>query len=545
MIAVSMLSFFAFIVYLYVGIITFKLNKKSVINRLFLLLCISMAIWSFAYSFAYIAKDAMTFSIWNKIAAPGWCSFNAIILYMVLVITESRISNHNFIRIVVFLPAPVFLYMSIFLFGPNIKTPGIIENIFYIGNSVYNFSYQLLSISIISIWGIRSHNKRQRIQAKIIAVASSVPFILNFITQTVLPLLSISSASLMGQIYSLIMIFGVYIAITKYRFFDIPVSNITDEVLAEMVDLFILLDPKGRIIKVNNQALKLTGYCCQELIGRDISFILDDGQIENIFNNSDWERTDFKYTETHCITKGKDIIPLDISCKLMIDPRIKDLLGVLIIGQDISITKELAVEIGKHKETAEKLRCANKEIERINQELELKNSILLDANDVLHSKSIRDSLTNLYNHVYTYQALEKEIETARIYNKHLCVMMLDIDHFKRVNDQYGHQTGDKVLAAISEIIRSNVRNTDIVGRYGGEEFMIILPGANIGEAAAIAERIRKNIEEYRMEEKDFKVTISVGLTQYSGQDTEMIISRADQLLYKVKESGRNRVEASV
>lgn len=536
-----MLSFFAFIVYIYIGIATLRLNKKSLLNRIFLFLCLSMAIWSFAYSFAYMALDLVTFYKWNKVSAIGWCSFSAISLYLVLVITDSKILKFKFARTIILFPAPVFLYLVIFKFGPGIKTPYLVEKFFYTGNFIYNFSYLLLCILIIFVWGVKSVNKRQKMQAKIVVIVCIIPFLFNLITQQILPRFGIT-IPLMGQIYSLIMIFGIYIAITKYRFLDIPISDITDEVLAEMVDLFILLSPKGNIIKVNSQALKLTGYSHNELIYKHITHILNHERIESIFGKNRTERTVLKFPEVNFKTKSKDTVPISVSCTLMIDPQFKDLLGVVIVGQDIRTTKELAKEIEKHKETALKLQIANAQIEKMNQELEEKNTILTKTNYILRDKSIRDSLTNLYNHRYIFQVLTSKIEMISANNQQLSLMMLDIDYFKKVNDQYGHQIGDRVLSGISELILNSVRDTDIVGRYGGEEFLVILPDTDIFSAALIAEKIRKSIEDYKIQDKNFKVTISIGLTQYSGDNTATIIRRADQLLYKCKQNGRNRVE---
>jgi diguanylate cyclase (GGDEF)-like protein len=188
------------------------------------------------------------------------------------------------------------------------------------------------------------------------------------------------------------------------------------------------------------------------------------------------------------------------------------------------------------------LKLANEQIERINSELEEKNAALIETNRALYGRSIIDGLTGLYNHLHINQMLEREIKIAKRHCHDLSVMMMDIDHFKGINDKHGHKTGDIVLAALAEIIKRDIRETDLVGRYGGEEFLIILPHTNSNSAYTIAERIRKSIEEYEFEGKDLKITISIGLTQYAGEDAASIIGKADELLYKVKRSGRNRVE---
>jgi diguanylate cyclase (GGDEF)-like protein len=120
--------------------------------------------------------------------------------------------------------------------------------------------------------------------------------------------------------------------------------------------------------------------------------------------------------------------------------------------------------------------------------------------------------------------------------------MLDIDFFKLVNDNYGHQIGDRVLIEVSNQIIKNVRNSDLVGRYGGEEFIVILPDIKSEDAYKLAERIRLSIQEYDFGVSGLKVTISIGLAQRNTEDGKAIINRADNLLYQAKMKGRNRIE---
>jgi len=126
--------------------------------------------------------------------------------------------------------------------------------------------------------------------------------------------------------------------------------------------------------------------------------------------------------------------------------------------------------------------------------------------------------------------------------------MLDVDHFKRVNDRYGHLTGDEVLEKIAASIRQNIRDTDIAGRYGGEEFIIILPLADLSYATIVAERLRNIIENAEMKDSAgnvFVVTVSQGVSSWEqGEDAHSLISGADEALYKAKGNGRNRVEIS-
>jgi len=159
----------------------------------------------------------------------------------------------------------------------------------------------------------------------------------------------------------------------------------------------------------------------------------------------------------------------------------------------------------------------------------------------LKNKASRDSLTNLFNRGKFNDVLSKEIALCRTTSSPLSIIFLDIDHFKVVNDTYGHDAGDYVLVELAKILNSTVRKGDFVARWGGEEFVITLQSTNAKQASVLAEKIRKNIQMYSFT-KGGGQTISLGVAQYMQIDTqESFIKRVDEALYEAKESGRNRV----
>ena len=155
--------------------------------------------------------------------------------------------------------------------------------------------------------------------------------------------------------------------------------------------------------------------------------------------------------------------------------------------------------------------------------------------------SQKDKLTQIYNRLKLDEILESEIDRAKRYNTVFCVILMDIDKFKIVNDTFGHQAGDSVLIEVAQILSKSLRKTDTLGRWGGEEFMIICPGITIDGAVILAENIRQRIENY-----DFKIvgklTGSFGISQYEkGENEEIIVKRCDEALYDSKHTGRNKV----
>ncbi|WP_284036459.1 GGDEF domain-containing protein [Neobacillus sp. 114] len=156
---------------------------------------------------------------------------------------------------------------------------------------------------------------------------------------------------------------------------------------------------------------------------------------------------------------------------------------------------------------------------------------------------IVDSLTGLYNRRYFDLYLEKTIPFCQRTNSPLTLIMVDIDHFKKVNDNYGHLCGDVALKHISEIIKRNVRSSDAYVRFGGEEFAIILPNTHLDEGKILAEQIRKAVEEsnFIYHNEHIYISISLGVSLYEGEKVEGFIEKSDKALYSAKEHGRNQV----
>ena len=169
---------------------------------------------------------------------------------------------------------------------------------------------------------------------------------------------------------------------------------------------------------------------------------------------------------------------------------------------------------------------------------------------LLERDSMTDPLTGVFNRRYMDLRLSEEIAKARRYRLPLCVLLLDIDHFKQINDRHGHQTGDQVLVALGKMVAPVLRETDVVTRYGGEEFLIIAPHTPLSGAIDVAERVRKRIESGDFglpgepgEMAGTSVTASIGVASFGEDmdDGEKLVRAADENLYRAKQTGRNRV----
>ena len=217
---------------------------------------------------------------------------------------------------------------------------------------------------------------------------------------------------------------------------------------------------------------------------------------------------------------------------------------------------DLAIHINK---MAESLRMSNLSIKTYSNQLEhlvkVKTYELTKANESLEDLNrklaiekerfaklaLTDILTEINNRAYFMDALTQKIDESKRYGKSFSICLLDIDHFKSVNDQHGHMVGDMVLKQFSKLLKRETRTSDIVARYGGEEFVIIYTEAALSSALQISERIRVAVSTENFEIEGLKVTISAGVADYKGESEGVFLKRVDDLLYTAKREGRNRI----
>ena len=187
-----------------------------------------------------------------------------------------------------------------------------------------------------------------------------------------------------------------------------------------------------------------------------------------------------------------------------------------------------------------------KELEASHARLSKANEGLLSANHKLQKLASTDTLTLLYNRRYFEQVLKREVDRRNRYKLALSVVMIDIDHFKEINDTYGHEAGDKALRRVASVITESARTTDIIARFGGEEFVAVLPETEPESAAVFAERTRATLEaeEFSIDGHEIKLTMSLGVSGITASgdfaDPETMIKIADKALYAAKNGGRNR-----
>ena len=290
------------------------------------------------------------------------------------------------------------------------------------------------------------------------------------------------------------------------------IENITDRILQEeekneyneIIDKYVITSTtsmKGIISNISTAYCEITGYTKKELIGQKHSVLKHPTTPRDLYRDMWRTVTSGKEWEGEIKNQRKDGSVFWI--KVIVSPSF-DISGNIkyytTINQDIT-----------DKKTIEEL-------------------------------SNRDKLTNVYNRGKLDNLLEKEIRYSRRYNIQFALIMIDVDYFKDINDEYGHLEGDKVLIQISQILEKLTRDTDFIGRWGGEEFLIICPNSDIEQGKKIATKLKEYIENHDFEINK-RITASFGITNYMKEDdADDILERADKALYEAKNKGRNRIE---
>ena len=192
-----------------------------------------------------------------------------------------------------------------------------------------------------------------------------------------------------------------------------------------------------------------------------------------------------------------------------------------------------------HRELLDELAKSNARLRDLEMETEQFRARLMEE----HAQAIHDKLTGIYNRLAYEERMAQEFQRWKRYKKPLTLLVFDVDHFKSINDNYGHKAGDKALKLIAQTLQKNIRETDFLARYGGEEFVVLMPETDIASAMGVANKLRESVEaiHFNYQEKALNVTISCGATQFhKGDSAEAVFQRADACLYQAKQKGRNQ-----
>ncbi|MBK8822621.1 MAG: diguanylate cyclase [Anaerolineales bacterium] len=501
-------------------------------NALVLVL-ISLAIWLFAYAMIMFSTSIETKRFWLQIENIGIISQPVLWFFFILSYARQvRFFKKSFIAVISIIPIISwvmlfsdpwfhFYYASIKLLSEH-GGPLIIERgPWYWVALTQSYTLDAVATALL-IWRFIEFRNIFRKQLGLLITAALIPWITNILYQ----LLSNLAPSIfipvdLTPISFTITIWLISQGIFRTRLLDlVPIAR--DVVMEHIPEMVFVVDAHDRVLDANSVAEKLLGKSRQEMIGRDpIEIFRHWPQMLNRFLSTERTREEVQIA-------GDSSIFFEVVITPLYNEHTKDLSGRVILAHDITERKLLENELKKTNEALEA---------KIRETEELKAKV--------QEQAIRDPLTGVFNRRFLAESLDKEIPRAARENSPVAIVMMDVDFFKKFNDTYGHKCGDIVLMDLANFLTENSRQGDVVCRYGGEEFVILMPNATLHDAHERAETWRRDYtaKVIHYEGKKLNASFSAGVASFPlhGPSGESILHAADHALYRSKSDGRNRV----
>jgi diguanylate cyclase (GGDEF)-like protein/PAS domain S-box-containing protein len=385
----------------------------------------------------------------------------------------------------------------------------------YLINMVYSYLIILVGLAIL-VYGMARSSPLLKNQYLTVLIASLFPWVTSIIIEYFGQTSQYDFTSVMFGLSGIIFTYSVL----SNRFIDIiPVAR--SRLIESMSDGILVLDTQNRIVDINPAMEKLFDHKPGLLMGTRVSEVLKAwmDQSDSVLRD---EKTRIELRLPNSPSRYLDlrVTPLYSSRGL--------LSGRLMVFRDVTDRKQV-----------------EKKLRQANERLQLQLIEIGTLQSKLRSQAIRDPLTNLFNRRYLDETLDRELARAARENYPVCVIMMDLDHFKKVNDTYGHEAGDLVLKALAETLSACSRRGDFACRYGGEEFVVVMPNIAVEVACQRAETLRKTLSAMQIPYGKFllSTTISMGIACYpfNGEEREAVLRAADRAMYAAKNAGRNHI----
>jgi len=498
-------------------------------SRILSLLLMSTAIWCGFYSTYWLDISADAKLFWLDIMSIGPCALPTLFLMFALAFTHNDrwLTKRNLLLLSIQPGVSLLLqwtnnyhhlsFLSITpIQGPGLITMEFVRGPWYFVDTVYSYAIVGIAFLVLSQAALRSSPLYLN-QYRLMMIGCLIPWVADIYSE--LSFDQWNGLDLTPMTFGLSGVVFAF-AVLRARFMSlIPVAR--SHLVENMRDGILVLDAQNRIVDIN-PAMK------NFIAGEPASYIGKNAF--DVFQT--WmEKTDLFLNATE--TRAELKIPKDPS-------RYMDLHVTTLYEEGQLLNGRLMVfrDISESKQVEKRLRYVNDRLQGQLIEIGLLQS-------KLREQAIRDPLTDIFNRRYLDETLDRELSRAGRENYPVCVIMIDIDHFKRVNDTYGHEAGDLVLKAIAETLSEQSRRGDFACRYGGEEFVVALPNMTLETAHERAEDLRKSLNRLRVpyEYYSLSVTISMGIACFpeNGLTRNAILRAADQAMYAAKQAGRDHI----
>lgn len=523
----AILSIFSALISVIASLIAWRRSAPgSLILRLLLL---SMTIWSGFYSARWMDISLGAKIFWLNTMFIGVASLPTLFLLFVLAFTHNDVwlTRRNLFLLSIYPAVAILLQWTnpyhhlLYLSFKTVQVNDFMVLEFtrgplYFVNVIYSYAMIGTGLLLLSQAALHLGTLYQN-QYRLIIVGSILPWAASIYSENYFDVLhGLDFAPLTFGLSGVIFLFGVL----RTNLMDlIPIAR--SHLIENMRDGILVLDAQNRIVDMNP--------AMENFIEKKVSFYMG----KNVFDVFQvWmEQTDLFLDGMETRTELQ--IPRDPS-------RYLDLHVTPLYDQSQLLNGRLMVfrDITERKHVEKRLRYVNDRLQA--QLIEISS-----LQTKLREQAIRDPLTNLFNRRYLEETLERELARAGREGYSVCVMMIDLDHFKRVNDTYGHEAGDEVLKALAMTLSEECRRGDFACRFGGEEFVVVMPNINLRTAYERAESVRQSLNSLHVPYGQCKltITISMGIACYpiNGETREAVLRAADQAMYGAKEAGRDHI----
>jgi diguanylate cyclase (GGDEF)-like protein/PAS domain S-box-containing protein len=383
----------------------------------------------------------------------------------------------------------------------------------------FNLAYSYLIILagfVVLVYGISYSSPLLNHQHQIILLAAFLPWGMNIYSEYMLGTRTFDFTPLAFGLSSILF---TYTTMRNGLMDIIPVAR--GHIIESMSDGILVIDTESRIVDINPAMEQFLSHQPGAFLGKHVWDVFENWMDQHdALINGEESRTELRIS--HAPSRY-----LDLRVTPIYD-RYQRLKGRLMVFRDVTDRKQVE----------KKLRSANDQLQ--SQLIEIGT-----LQSELRSQAVRDPLTDLFNRRYLDETFDRELARAARENYPVCVLMLDIDHFKKVNDTYGHEAGDFILKALAKTLSARNRRGDFVCRYGGEEFVVIMPNVDVDTAYRRAEDLRLALNSLHVSYGRFNlsITISVGIACYPshGEDRESVLRAADRAMYAAKDAGRDHI----
>ncbi len=473
-----------------------------------ILLSLAFAEWNFCLGFEYASVTRELDIFWSKLAYIGTVSAPVLFLIFSIQYTDESMGISPMLMGILWLIPLITFGMAItndyhgLLWSAVLPNPDRypVRYLYYHGIwfwiAIIYFYLCLVTGTVLLIFDAIRQQHVYRQQAIAILIGVPIPWITNILyISGNSPLPGVDLSPIFFSVTGLVLAVGIY----RFQLFNLlPIAR--NRIIEELQDGLIVLDPRGRIVDMNPMASKMLHQDAQTSIGKLARDVFPD-LVKYLEQPAD---------QADVLIQGETQNWLELRISSIFDST-GLMTGRMLILRDISSRKKVE----------EELKAKSRELEKL---------------------AITDVLTGLNNRRYSNQVFELELERAHQSGLPLSIGLLDIDHFKKVNDKYGHHTGDEILKEIASELFSATRYMDMVGRLGGDEFFLLFKNTELSSATHAMERLRQHVEAKKFAALPNPITFSAGVILCRMDETaDEAMHRVDKLLYQAKRSGRNRV----